>query len=56
VTSVLGDKNGTPGSARGAGASLPGIEIVAEAANGREALALIEQLRPHIAVLDITMP
>jgi len=37
-------------------ASLPGIEIVAETADGREALALIEKLRPDLAVLDITMP
>ena len=37
-------------------ASLPGIEIVAEAADGREALALIEQHRPDLAVLYITMP
>jgi len=37
-------------------ASQPGIEIVAEAADGREALALIEQHKPDLAVLDITMP
>src|SRR5262249_7180014 len=36
--------------------SLPGIEVVAETADGREALALIERLRPDVAVLDITMP
>jgi DNA-binding NarL/FixJ family response regulator len=36
--------------------SLPGIEVVAETADGREALALIEKLRPDVAVLDITMP
>jgi len=37
-------------------ASLPGIEIVAETGDGREALALIEQHRPDLALLDITMP
>jgi len=37
-------------------ASLPGIEIVAETGDGREALALIEQHRPDVAVLDVTMP
>jgi DNA-binding NarL/FixJ family response regulator len=37
-------------------ASLPGVEIVAEASDGRDALALIEKHRPDIAVLDITMP
>ncbi len=34
----------------------PDIEIVAEAANGREALAAIEHLRPDVAFLDIRMP
>ena len=37
-------------------ASQPGIEIVAETADGREALALIEQHQPDLAVLDVTMP
>jgi len=37
-------------------ASLPGIEITAETGDGREALALIEQHRPDVAVLDVTMP
>jgi DNA-binding NarL/FixJ family response regulator len=37
-------------------ASLPGVEVVAESADGREALALIEQLQPDVAVLDVTMP
>jgi DNA-binding NarL/FixJ family response regulator len=37
-------------------AALPGVEVVAEAGDGREALALIEQHRPDIAVLDVTMP
>ena len=37
-------------------AALPGIEVVAETADGREALSLIEELRPDVAVVDITMP
>jgi DNA-binding NarL/FixJ family response regulator len=37
-------------------ASLPGIEVVAESADGREALSLIESLRPDLAVVDITIP
>jgi DNA-binding NarL/FixJ family response regulator len=34
----------------------PGIEIVGEAANGREALELCRQLRPDLALLDMRMP
>ncbi|MGH7535644.1 MAG: response regulator, partial [Gemmatimonadales bacterium] len=34
----------------------PGFEIVAEAATGGEALALATELRPDVAVLDISMP
>ena len=32
------------------------IEVVGEATNGRDALAMIERLNPHIAVLDLDMP
>jgi DNA-binding NarL/FixJ family response regulator len=32
------------------------IEVVGEAANGRDALALIERLAPQVAVLDLDMP
>lgn len=32
------------------------INVVAEAANGREAVRLCEQLRPDIAIVDIAMP
>ena len=35
---------------------LPGIEVVAEAGDGHEALRLIEQLQPDVALLDIAMP
>jgi DNA-binding NarL/FixJ family response regulator len=34
----------------------PGIELVGEAADGEEALAEIERLRPDIVILDIRMP
>jgi DNA-binding LytR/AlgR family response regulator len=34
----------------------PGLEIVAEAANGIEAVALAGQHQPDIAFLDIRMP
>ena len=35
---------------------LPEVEVVGEAANGREALALITKERPDLALLDIGMP
>ncbi|WP_316528455.1 response regulator transcription factor [Kitasatospora brasiliensis] len=34
----------------------PGIEIVAEAGDGREAVELVRRHRPDVAVLDIRMP
>jgi len=34
----------------------PGLEVVAEAGDGRRALELIDELRPEVAVLDISMP
>lgn len=33
-----------------------GYEIVGEAANGREALEMIERLKPHIVITDVVMP
>ena len=35
--------------------SMSGVEVVAQASDGREAIALIAKHQPHIAVLDITM-
>ena len=32
------------------------IEVVGEAQDGRDALKLVEQLQPHVVVMDITMP
>lgn len=37
-------------------AALPDVELVGEASNGREAVELIEQLRPDMALLDLQMP
>ncbi len=34
----------------------PGLKLVAEAGDGREALARLRQLEPHVALLDIDMP
>ena len=36
--------------------SLEDITVVAEASDGREALRMIQQYRPHVALLDISMP
>ena len=33
-----------------------GIDIVAQASNGQEALSLIEKTRPHVVITDIMMP
>jgi len=34
----------------------PGYEVVGEAATGREALVKAEHLKPHVVILDISMP
>jgi DNA-binding NarL/FixJ family response regulator len=36
--------------------NLPGVQVVAEAGDGEEALQLIEAHRPDVVLLDITMP
>lgn len=35
---------------------LPGVDVVGIAEDGREALRLIEELQPDVALMDITMP
>ena len=36
--------------------SMPGITVVGEAADGEEALRLIDQLRPDVVLMDLAMP
>src|SRR5712664_666380 len=35
---------------------LPGVDVIAETGDGREALRLIRERKPDIALIDITMP
>lgn len=36
--------------------SVPDFEVVAEASEGREAVRMVEQFRPRVALLDVMMP
>lgn len=35
---------------------LPGVEVVGEAGDGREVLALVKQHRPDVVLMDVSMP
>jgi len=37
-------------------ADIPGAQVIAEAGNGKEALALASEVLPHVMLLDIRMP
>ncbi|MCU0555540.1 MAG: response regulator transcription factor, partial [Syntrophales bacterium] len=34
----------------------PGMEVVAEAENGRQTTRLAQKLRPNVVIMDVTMP
>jgi len=34
----------------------PEVEVVGEAANGREAVRLVEECRPNVVLMDVRMP
>jgi len=57
LTIVLADDHQlVRGGVRSLLESLPGVKIVGETGDGREALDLIEKHRPDVILLDITMP
>src|SRR5512147_1688424 len=33
-----------------------GMEVIAEAENGRETIPLVEKLRPNVVIMDVSMP
>lgn len=35
---------------------LPGVAVVGEAGNGRDVLALVQQHRPDVVLMDVSMP
>ena len=53
---IADDRARTRRALRAVLSTQPGIELVGEAADGEEALAEVERLRPDIVILDIRMP
>ncbi len=53
---VVDDEPGARLQLRSVLASIPEFEVVAEAGDGRSAIAAIEKLRPDVVFLDIEMP
>ena len=35
---------------------LPGVEVIGEASDGREAIELVKSVRPDVVFMDISMP
>ncbi len=56
ITCVVADDHPAMLSAVGDILARSGLEVVARAANGEEALARIAELRPQVALVDIRMP
>jgi DNA-binding NarL/FixJ family response regulator len=41
---------------RSSEAAMPGVEVVAEAGDGRSAIAMVEEHRPDLVIMDLSMP
>jgi DNA-binding NarL/FixJ family response regulator len=53
---IADDRARTRRALRALLAAHPGFEVVGEAADGEEAIAAVERLRPDVVVLDVRMP
>jgi DNA-binding NarL/FixJ family response regulator len=53
---IVDDQPFFRGAARAVVSSLPGFRTVAEASSGRQAVAVVDELRPDVVVLDVRMP
>jgi DNA-binding NarL/FixJ family response regulator len=53
---IADDRARTRRALRAVLATQPGIELIAEATDGEEAIAAVERLQPDIVILDIRMP
>ncbi len=53
---IVDDQAITRSGVRALLATLPDIEIVGEATNGAEAIALVEQRQPDVVLMDLRMP
>ncbi len=53
---IADDRSRTRRALRAVLVMQPGIELIGEAADGEEAIAAVERLRPDVVILDIRMP